>query len=415
MTPIHVVGMGLDGLGGLPAKMQALIRSATLLVGSDRHLRLIPQDNTPRLVLRDFQATFKAIQTHLESTADPQVVILTSGDPLFYGLGRWLLEVFTPDQLTFHPHLSAVQLAFSRLKLPWQDAVIYSAHGRDLAGLVPLWQRGVEKIAIYTDGEATIAAISRLYQALHLPVTYRAWVCQALGSEEEAILPWDLAQPVRELPAIHPVNLVVLLRQPQRLSPREQPVLGLGDDQFFTFGDRPGLMTKREVRVLVLAELTLSGTVETVWDVGAGSGSVAVEIARLAPQATVYAVEKTAIGFQLIERNRKAFGLANLIPIQGAAPQRLSGLPQPDRVFIGGSGAQLLANLEYCWSHLKPAGRLVLAIATLEHQGQVLHWCQTHQISPQVLQVQLSRSVPLGQGHRLHPLNPVTLITLSQG
>ncbi|AHB87612.1 bifunctional cobalt precorrin-6y C5-methyltransferase / C15-methyltransferase (decarboxylating) CbiET [Thermosynechococcus sp. NK55a] len=415
MTPIHVVGIGLEGLQGLAATVQQILHSATLLVGSDRHLQLIPEGDTPRLSLGNFNASLKAIQNHLDTTPNPQVVILTSGDPLFYGLGRWLLEVFTPDQLTFHPHLSAVQLAFSRLKLPWQDAVIYSAHGRDLAGLVPLLQRGVEKIAIYTDGEANIAAISRLYQALQVPVAYRAWVCQALGSAEEAILPWDLAQPVTGLPPVHPLNLVVLLRQPQRLPPREQPILGLGDDQFFTFEDRPSLMTKREVRVLVLAELALTGTVEIVWDIGAGTGSVAVEIARLAPQATVYAIEKTAIGFQLIERNRKAFGLTNLIPLQGTAPQCLRDLPPPNRVFIGGSGAQLLANLDYCWCHLKAGGRLVLAIATLEHQGQVLRWCQTHQINPQVLQVQLSRSVPLGQGHRLHPLNPVTLITLPQG
>lgn len=415
MTPIHVVGIGLEGLAGLGAAVQAIIHSATLLVGSDRHLQLIPQGDTPRLCLGNFTASFKAIQAHLETTPHPQVVILTSGDPLFYGLGRWLLEVFAPEQLTFHPHLSAVQLAFSRLKLPWHDATIYSAHGRDLAGLVPLLQQGVEKIAIYTDGEASIVAIHSLYQALRLPVRYRAWVCQALGSEAEAIVPWDLAQPISDLPAVHPLNLVVLLRQPQHIPVAEQPVLGLPDNQFFAFRDRPSLMTKREVRVLALAELALTKTVEVVWDIGAGTGSVAVEIARLAPQATIYAIEKTAIGCQLIERNRKAFGLGNLIPLQGEAPPILSGLPQPDRVFIGGSGAQLLANLEFCWSHLKLGGRVVLAIATLEHQGQVLQWCQAHQISPQLLHVQISRSVPLGQGHRLHPLNPVTLITLSQG
>lgn len=146
MTPIHVVGIGLEGLAGLGETVQEIIRTATLLVGSDRHLQLIPHGDARRLSLRDFNASFKAIQTHLATTPNPQVVILTSGDPLFYGLGRWLLEVFTPDQLTFHPHLSAVQLAFSRLKLPWQDAVIYSAHGRDLAGLVPLLQRGWRKL-----------------------------------------------------------------------------------------------------------------------------------------------------------------------------------------------------------------------------------------------------------------------------
>ncbi len=413
MSPIHVVGIGLEGVAGLSAAVQALIARATLLVGSDRHLALLGDGSVPRLVLRQFNDCVAPLQEHLRTTPQPQIVILTSGDPLFYGLGRWLLTVFPPEQLTFHPHLTAVQLAFSRLKLPWQDAAIYSAHGRDLTGLIPLLQQGTAKIAIYTDSATDITAISELYRALKLPVSYQAWVCQALGSPEEQILAWDLYHPPVPAPTIHPLNLVVLLRQSQHIPLADLPCFGLEDQQFLTFEDRPGLMTKREVRVLALAELALTPQVAVVWDIGAGTGSVAVEVARLVPQAKVYGVEKTALGYQLLCHHRERFGLANLYPVQGEAPTALNTLPDPDRVFIGGSGALLTANLAAAWSRLKPQGRIVLAIATLEHQGQVLAWCQEQDLTPQLLHLQLSRSVPLGKGHRLHPLNPVTLITLA--
>lgn len=411
MSPIHVVGIGLEGMAGLGQATQALIKSATLLVGSPRHLALIPACDAPRLELRQFNESIAALQHHLKTTPNPQIVILASGDPLFYGIGRWLLSVFPPEQLTFHPHLTAVQLAFSRLKLPWQDASIYSAHGRDLAGLIPLLQQGAPKIAIYTDANTDLTAISTLYRSLKLPVSYRAWVCQALGSPAEQLLPWDLHQPPVFTP--HPLNLVVLLRQPQEIAVADLPCFGIEDNQFYSFSDRPGLMTKREVRVLALAELALTPHIKVVWDVGAGTGSVAVEIARLLPQATVYAIEKTAVGYQLLQRHRQHFGLTNLEPIEGTAPAALSALPPPDRVFIGGSGAQLTTNLAVAWARLAPKGRIVMAISTLEHQGHVLMWCQAQGLQPQVLQVQLSRSVPLGSGHRLQPLNPVTLITLT--
>ncbi|XFA71825.1 precorrin-6y C5,15-methyltransferase (decarboxylating) subunit CbiE [Thermosynechococcaceae cyanobacterium Okahandja] len=410
MSPIHVVGIGLDGMAGLGEATQKLIEGATLLVGSDRHLALVPDRGIPRLVLRQFNESLAAVQAHLRTTPQPQIVLLTSGDPLFYGLGRWLLTVFPPEQLTFHPHLTAVQLAFSRLKLPWQDAVIYSAHGRDLAGLIPLLQQGTAKIAVYTDSSADMTAIGALYQALKLPVSYHAWVCQALGGPEEQILAWDLHQP--PIAPIHPLNLVVLVRQPQQIPVAELPCLGLDDNQFFSFADRPGLMTKREIRVLALAELALTPQVQVVWDIGAGTGSVAVEIARLLPHARVYAVEKTAMGYQLLCQHRQRFDLANLEPIQGVAPTALAPLPDPDRVFMGGSGALLTTNLAAAWHRLTPQGRIVMAIATLEHQGQVLAWCQQQQLQPQLLHLQLSRSVPLGHGHRLQPLNPVTLISV---
>lgn len=415
MAPIHVVGMGLDGLAGLTIVTQELILQATLWIGSDRLLGYLPDRPIPRLRFVDIAEIIDPIQTHLQSQTEPLVVIFATGDPLFFGLGRFLLEVFPADWLTFHPHYSAVQLAFHRLKRPWQDAVVLSGHGRSLAGLVTALQRGTEKIAIYTDSQQSLGAIAQLYQSLKLPVTYQAWLCEDLGGSGERIESINLDNPNSAQP-LSPLNIVILLRQPQHLEQDATtlPLLGLGDNEFYSFPDRPGLITKREVRVLILAELALSQDVAVVWDIGAGTGSVSIEIARLLPQAQVYAIEKTAIGDQLIRKNCDRHQIHTITPIRGTAPAALAPLPAPDRVFIGGSGGAIQDILVYVWPKIRPGGIVVLALATLEHQGDVLQWCQQINQSPQLLQINLNRSVPLSSYTRLEPLNPVMLIRLEK-
>ncbi|MDG2989516.1 precorrin-6y C5,15-methyltransferase (decarboxylating) subunit CbiE [Candidatus Synechococcus calcipolaris G9] len=414
MTPIHVVGIGLDGLAGLGATIQDLIFRATLWVGSDRPLSYLPDRPIPRLGLGDISEIVDPVKDHIQSHPDPLVIIFASGDPLFFGLGRFLLEVFPRDWLTFHPHYSAAQLAFSRLKVPWQDAVVLSGHGRSLEPLIQTLQRGAEKIAIYTDAHQSLGEIARLYQSLGLPVTYQAWLCENLGGDKERLEMIDLrdSEPLQPL---SPLNILILLRQPQVLDPANGqdpslPLLGLGEQEFYGFPDRPGLMTKREVRVLILAELGLSADVAVVWDIGAGTGSVSIEIARLLPNAQVYAIEKTAMGEQLIRKNCDRHRIQTITAIRGTAPAVFAQLPAPDRVFLGGSGGYLDAILPEAWSRLCPGGVLVMAFTTLEHQGRVLDWCQGMNQQPQVLQINLGRSIPLGPYTRLEPLNPVSLI-----
>jgi precorrin-6Y C5,15-methyltransferase (decarboxylating) len=169
-------------------------------------------------------------------------------------------------------------------------------------------------------------------------------------------------------------------------------------------------MTKREVRLLVLGELALHPG-QIIWDIGAGTGSVSIEIARLFPTSKVYAIEKTAAGSTLITQNCHRFGVENIISIHGTAPEVLQNLPSGDRVFIGGSGGNLTSILAAC-SCLPPDGILVIALATLEHLSTALDWFkQQGNWQYQLLQVQLSRSVPIGQLTRFAPLNPVTIIS----
>lgn len=411
MTPVHVVGIGLDGAAGLTEWVRQLVEQAQLLVGSDRHLGYFPEHAAKHLILGNFTETLTEIRAHLSRGTAP-IVILVTGDPLFFGLGRLLLTELPAEQLSFHPHLSSVQLAFNRIKLPWQDARIISAHGRSLEELTQALQQGVEKIAVLTDGTNTPNAIARLLLALDLPSHYQVWVCENLGGIEEQVqsLPLELVQEQ----TFAPLNVVVLLRQShlaaQPLSLESLPLLGLPDQTFLSFSDRPGLMTKREVRILVLGELALQPG-QILWDIGAGTGSVAIEIARLFPTSRIYAIEKTAAGTTLIQQNSQRFQVTNLISINGTAPDALQQLPAPDRIFIGGSGGNLSEILDFCKTQLKPNGVLVLALATLEHLNDALIWLSNHGWSTRLLQVQLSRSVPIGSLTRFAPLNPVTIVT----
>jgi len=413
MNKIYVVGIGLDGITGLGENIKQLVDKATLIVGSDRHLSYFPHHQAPGLILGNFTQVIEKIRQHLV-TSEGTIVVLVSGDPLFFGLGRLLLSEFLPTQLEFYPHQSSVQLAFNRIKIPWQDAQIISVHGRSLEVLIKALQQGQDKVAILTDGTHNPQAIARLLQDLNVPIEYQFWVCENLGGEDERVQCFAPGEIERiENSVFAPLNVVVLIRQEQEegLNLASLPQFGIADNLFLSFKDRPGLMTKREVRILILAELSLHPG-QVIWDIGAGTGSVAVEIARLCPSSQVYAIEKTAAGHSLISRNCERFQVNNVIPVLGSAPDILHGLPpRCDRVFIGGSGGNLTAILHSCGERLNSQGIIVLALATMEHINTALSWFQSHDWRYQILQVQLSRSVAVGNLTRLSPLNPVTIIT----
>jgi precorrin-6Y C5,15-methyltransferase (decarboxylating) len=415
MTAVHVVGIGLDGAAGLTDTVRQIVERATLLVGSDRHLSYFPNHPASCLVLGDFTKAIREIRSQLETgDTNSYIVVLVSGDPLFFGLGRLLSEELPRERLLFHPHVSAVQLAFSRIKVPWQDAQLVSGHGRSLDELIQALQQGVEKIAVLTDGTNTPSAIARLFLALDLSSHYEFWVCENLGGADERVQCFSADALLNETFA--PLNVVALLRQSdsakQPLAVNSLPLFGLPDETFASFSDRPGLMTKREVRILVLGELALQSG-QTVWDIGAGTGSVSIEIARLSGTSQVYAIEKTAMGSTLIEQNCQRLQVKNVISIHGTAPDILQYLPAPNRIFIGGSGGNLNSILDTCNVRLSASGIVVLALATLEHLNMALDWLNSHHWDYRLLQVQLSRSVPIGELTRFTPLNPVTILTAS--
>lgn len=411
LTPIHVIGMGLEGAAGLTPSVKQLAETADVLVGSDRHLSYFPNYEGDRIQLTNFNATIARIKDYPPVSS---IVILTSGDPLFFGFGRLLLEAFPPEQLTFHPHLSSVQLAFSRVKLSWHDARVISAHGRSLDELIGALGQGVETIAVLTDGINSPSAIASLLLSLDLPSDYQLWICENLGGSDERILKvQDLAKLQHQTFA--PLNVVILNRQTRNeaLDLQALPLVGLSDQSFLSFSDRPGLITKREIRVLAIAELALQPD-QIVWDIGAGTGSVVIEMARLCPTSQIFAIEKTAAGITLIQKNSQRFAVDNIQPVHGVAPQALEELPRPDRIFIGGSGGNLEEILKICMAQLAEEGVIVLALATLEHLTQAIAALKSSAWNYRLLQVQIARSTPIAALTRFTPLNPVTLITLTR-
>ncbi len=409
MSPIHVVGVGMAGKATLPDAILDILAQAALMVGSRRHLQLCPSGAAEQWPWQDMALTLERLKAWHQAHPDQIAVVLASGDPLFFGIGRLLLAHLGADALTFHPHVSSMQLAFSRVKLPWQDACILSVHGRAFDPLIAAFQRGEPTLAILTDTIHSPGAIARLFRDLSLPIHYRWWLCENLGAPDErvrCVAPADLLHL-----AVAPLNLLILQRDPDSYTPVPTPLtlLGVPDDAFVSFADRPGLMTKREVRVLAIAELAIQPA-QVVWDIGAGTGSVSVEVARLCPTSQVYAIEKDAAGVQLIAQNCHRFDVPNVQVVNGQAPSALADLPHPDRIFIGGSGGQLTAILDYCAAHLAVKGILVLAVTTIEHQQIALNWFKAAGWPVQLLQVQVARSVAVAHLTRFQPLNPVVLI-----
>ena len=409
MTPIQVIGVGLDGAAGLGSVVLSMIHQAPILAGSDRLLNYFPEHPGQRWSLTDLP---ERLRQHLNQPHPDRVVVLTSGDPLFFGLGRQLLQVLPATAITFHPQVSSVQLAFSRVKLPWQEATVISAHGRSLERLATAVKRGASPIAVLTDPDHTPGAIARFLQSLGLPVTYTLWVCENLGGSEERVRQFTLT----EVPStgVSPLNVVILQKVDAPLELANLPLLGIPDAAFCRFRDRPGLMTKRSVRVQILAELALQPD-QIIWDVGAGTGSVSIEIARLVPTAKIWAIEKTTAGCELMRQNAQRFNTPNVTVVPGQAPQALTDLPSPDRIFIGGSQGQLTAILDYGCTQLRDAGVMAIALATLETQTELAQW-QAHHPNWDVAyqQISLTRAVAVGAFTRWEPLNPVVLATLQR-
>ena len=415
---INVIGIGLDGKSGLTDYVRQIIDRATILSGASRHLSYFSDSLVVKIPLNNLQSDIDSlVQKH---TKKENIVILASGDPLFFGLGRLLLTKISPEQLQFYPHFSSIQLAFNKLKIPWQDVTLISLHGRNSDLLVEHLKQGTEKIAILTDSDRNPIAIANLYLNLEIPIDYSFYVCENLTLEAGEITAFSSQEitTLAQLPLdkFASLNILVLIKEDVTNRPldlKQLPLFGIPDSAFLSFKDRPGLITKKEIRSIILTELALQPQ-QIVWDIGAGTGSVAIEIARLCPTSQVYAIEKTAMGISLIEQNSQRFAVQNIRAISAKAPEFLASLPIPNRVFIGGSGGNLTAILNTCKNKIDSQGIIVIALATIEHFTEVLQWAKQNNWHYKLLQVQISRSTPIANLTRFSPLNPVTIIKLEK-
>ena len=408
---IKVIGIGLEGANSLRPSVLTMVENSTILVGGERHLNYFPDYQGIKLKINKIAQVIKDIKKYEKQ--GKKIVILATGDPLFFGIGRILIKEFSREKLEFYPYLSSVQLAFNKLQIPWQSAKVISTHGRDINSLIPYWKKGEEIIAILTDNHNNPLVIWQLYQQLKLPIKYDFWLCEDIGSKTEKISKIEQEEDIN-LASLSSLNLLILKQNQSRdknlIKLDKLPLLGIEDNLFSTFDDRPGLMTKREIRLLILGELELQNQ-QIIWDIGAGTGTVSIEIARLSKNSQIYAIEKSAIGAKLIAENINKFQVNNINIIHGLAEEIVNDLPPVDRVFIGGSNGKLIELLDIIATKIKAQGKIVIALATLENLHIASQWFKEKQWQYQIINAQINKSLSLANMTRFNPLNPVNIIS----
>jgi precorrin-6Y C5,15-methyltransferase (decarboxylating) len=334
-----------------------------------------------------------------------RVVVLASGDPCFFGIGPLLAERFGRERVEIVPRPSSVSLAFARLGVSWQDARVVSAHGRPLAHAVAA-AHGATKLAVLTDDVNTPSAVARALLAAGAE-DGPAWVFEHLGGSSEAEHQSTLSTLVSQTFAS--LNILVMPTLSWEAAQSRQEGFGLPES---AYAHTASLITKPEVRAVSLSKLRLRpGGV--LWDVGAGSGSLTVEAAGLVPDLAVYAIERSETQLGLLRQNVSMYGSSDgLTIVPGEAPDALASLPDPDAVFVGGSGGRLVEILNAAHSRLRSSGRIVANLVTYEHIAAVLAWAQARQIAAEVVQVGIARSATILDMTRLQAENPVTIVTL---
>jgi len=390
---LSVVGMGEDGLDGLSPASRTLVESAELLAGSERLLALVPAGPGERLA---WPSPFDALAARLEAWRGRRVVVLATGDPLNYGIGAKLLQHFAIDDIRFLPHVSAFSLAAARLGWSLPDTETVSLHGRG-ATLIETAMAPNARILALTAGEETIREVARRLVARGYGASVLT-VLEHMGGPAERRISF-VAQSLTEGPLADLATLAVECRpEPGAALLTRTP--GLPDDAF----RHDGQITKREVRAITLAALAPFPNA-LLWDVGAGSGSVAIEWMRAARGARAVAFERHAGRLALIAENAIDLGAPSLEIVPGDFLEDAGGRPPPDAVFLGG-GVSDTRLFEAAWAPLKAGGRFVANAVTLDGEAQLAALNATQ--GGELVRIEVAYAEPVGQHMAMRPRLGVT-------
>jgi precorrin-6Y C5,15-methyltransferase (decarboxylating) len=400
-TPVAIIGMGLS-LQDLTARHLDLIGRADILVGGRRQLAYF-QDHRgeKRIIDKDLAGLTDYLRQRMPSAA---IVVLASGDPLFYGIATILIQSLGADNVQVYSNISTVAAAFARIKQPWQDVRVVHLHGHsDARELLPA-VRTHAKVAVYTGPHHHPGRLARLMVENHLSQV-KICVLAQLGSGEERIQ-WVTPAEAAGRRFGEP-NLMIVLNPDAASEPQQALSIGLPDEGF---EHEKGLITKAEVRAVTLSKLRLLKG-QVLWDLGAGSGSVSIEAALLIGSGRIFAVEKKPRRAAQIASNCRRYGIHQVQVCCQALPQGLENLPAPDRIFIGGGGRQVCAIIAAAAGFLKPDGIVVINTVILDTLQAALATLGELKFTSELVQVQINRSRPMPWGERLAALNPVWIIS----
>jgi precorrin-6B C5,15-methyltransferase / cobalt-precorrin-6B C5,C15-methyltransferase len=416
VSKLFVIGIGYRPLD--PQAQDILLKSA-LILASRRLLEIFGkyaeyEEVKDRIrVINNVEETLAVIRTHLKD--DFPISLLASGDPLFFGIGRQAVQEFGADRVEIFPDLSSIQLAFARIREPWDNAFLMSLHGGPDPGKKRRTEYGINdipgilerhgKIAILTDKENNPSRIASLLEASPAAASTSLFfhVCEKLGYPDEKIISGTPAE-ISRMSFADP-NVIIIRKQGRPDSPLPCVRFGITEREIT---HSRGLITKDEIRAVTIHKLRCPRS-GVFWDIGAGSGSVSLEVAGICPDMKIYAVEKDSDQVRNMSANTERFCAANIEIVAGEAPEALRGLAAPDRVFIGGSGGRL-SEIIGLISGTMGSGILVVNAATLETLNEAMKSLTRNGFETDISEVSVFRSKRVGNKRHMYALNPVFII-----
>ena len=341
-------------------------------------------------------------------------ILFSRGDPLWFGIGRILLENFSKEELSFYPSNTCVQLAFSKLKIPWQETNFVSIHGRDSTKLINALKTRPSNLAIITDSKNKgLELIQSNLLELNLNEIYDFWLCEEIGFENEKIRKLNLKE---KFPSnISHVNIAVLLKIEKDPKIKDIPLFGLRDDTFKTFKDRPNLLTKREIRIQILADLELPGN-GIIWDIGAGCGSIGLEALKLRPNLKLFCIDKRIGSKNLISENARRLGVTPKEILEEDINNlfdstKINFLKKARRIIIGGCDKKTkLRIINELSKNMNCGDIIVIPLIDIQTIGDLRGTLKENNFEVNLNLLQTYKSLSISEGIRMDPNNPVFLL-----
>ena len=403
---IHIIGIGDDGLDGLSPYSKDLLDAAEVVIGSPNLLGMVSRLEAEFVgVGGDLQE----LKDTLEQIGDRPTVMLASGDPLFYGITRFLTQTMGKNRFEIVPHVSSMQLAFARVKESWDDAYLTNLAIQPLDRVVDNI-RTAERVGLFTTDQISPSVIAEALLDRRIDY-FTAYVCENLGTPDEVVTQGDL-ESIRNQD-FDSMNVMVLVR---RFGAADLPsgsqsrrLFGNPDDLFLQSRPKRGLITPSEVRCIALSEMQIHEE-SIVWDVGAGSGSLAIEAASLAPKGQVFAIEMDAEDYGMMIENAQMFQVPSLVPVHGQAPDAWAELPDPDAIFVGGSGRMVPELVQKAVTRLRRNGCIVVNVSSPDNLVAVQAELEKADLQPEVRMINIARGQYQLDRVRFDALNPTFLI-----
>ncbi|OHB67264.1 MAG: precorrin-6Y C5,15-methyltransferase [Planctomycetes bacterium RBG_13_63_9] len=405
---VYIIGIGENGLDGLTTAARRLIEGAELLIGEGHTLALVPELGAERLVVG---TSFDEALERIDASPAKRVVVLATGDPLFYGVARYLCDKLGKQRFEVVPHVSSMQLAFARVKESWEEAFLTNLATHGLESVLEQI-RTAEKVGLFTSEACPPSTVAR--SLLQCQIDYfTAYVCENLNAPDERVTQGELSEIAEQEFAA--LNVMILVRKPN-VPDRPAEAIGrrlFGNPEAAFHQSKPKweLVTPAEIRSIALAELDL-GPASVVWDIGAGSGSVSIEAAQIAHDGRVFAIEQSVEDHQLIMDNARRFGVTNVVPVLGRAPEVFVDLAEPDAVFVDGSGRDIGNLVDAAYQRLRGGGRLVAAMASIDNVAETHRLLRGYSADAKVWMVHVARGTYQMERVRFDSLNPTFLVAV---